>query len=55
MKKLIYLSAILVLQLISCKKDNVDIPIGTIKVEIGGSTSTFNIQANGDSIYNGNY
>ncbi len=29
----------------SCKKDKLDIPIGTIKVEIGGSTSTFNIQA----------
>lgn len=45
MKKLIFLSAILVLQLISCKKNNVDIPIGTIKVEIGGSASTFNVQA----------
>ncbi len=39
------LSVMMVLLLFSCKKDATDIPIGTIKVDIGGSTSTFSVQA----------
>ena len=31
--------------LFSCKKDATDIPIGTIKVDLGGSATTFSVQA----------
>ena len=44
-KKLIHLSTILTLLLFSCKKDPVDIRIGTIKVDINGTAFTFNVQA----------
>jgi large exoprotein involved in heme utilization and adhesion len=45
MKMIISLSALLTLMLFSCKKDDADIPIGTIKVDINGSAYTFNLQA----------
>ena len=45
MKKIIYLSVLLVLQLLACKKDKIDLPIGTIKVDIGGVASTFSVNA----------
>ena len=44
MKKIISLSALLTLMFFSCKKDDTDIPIGTIKVDINGSAYTFNLQ-----------
>jgi len=45
MKKIIHLLAILTILLFSCKKDPVDIRIGTIKVDINGTAYTFNVQA----------
>ena len=45
MNKIFFLSAILVTLFFSCKKDDTDIPIGTIKVDINGSSYTFNLQA----------
>ena len=45
MNKNIFLSAILVALLFSCKKEATDIPIGTIKVDINGSAYTFREQA----------
>ena len=45
MKKIIHLSIILFTLLFSCKKDPVDIPIGTIKVDINGTDYTFSVQA----------
>jgi hypothetical protein len=45
MKKIIFISAILVSLLFSCKKDETDIPIGTIKVDINGVAYTFSEQA----------
>lgn len=44
MKKIIQFSAILSTLLFSCKKD-VEIRIGTIKVDINGTAYTFNVQA----------
>ena len=44
MKMIISLSALLTLMLFSCKKDDTDIPMGTIKVDINGSAYTFNVQ-----------
>ena len=45
MKKYITLSVMMALLLFSCKKDATDIPIGTIKVDIGGNNSSFSVQA----------
>jgi len=47
MKKIFYflLTCCVTITTISCKKDATDIPIGTIKVDIGGSNSTFSVQA----------
>jgi len=46
MKKNLCLSLIISLLFFSCKKDSVDnIPIGTIKVDLGGIANTFSIQA----------
>lgn len=47
MKKLFYflLACYVTISTISCKKDATDIPIGTIKVKIGGADYTFNEQA----------
>lgn len=47
MKKLlnILLASFVTILTISCKKDATDIPIGTIKVKIGGTDFTFNVQA----------
>ena len=47
MKKLLSVSLIMFISaiVISCKKDPTDIPIGTIKVDIGGNPSTFSVQA----------
>ncbi|MEO5946509.1 MAG: hypothetical protein ABIP79_06800 [Chitinophagaceae bacterium] len=47
MKKLYYflLISCLIIFSIACKKDRLDIPIGTIKVDINGNSSTFSIQS----------
>ena len=45
MKKVMALSVTIVCVLFSCKKDITDIPIGTIKVDIGGVANTFSVQA----------
>ena len=47
MKKILYflLASLVTLNTISCKKDATDIPIGTIKVKIGGTDNTFSVQA----------
>lgn len=47
MKKILYflLASLVTLNTISCKKDATDIPIGTIKVKIGGTDYTFSVQA----------
>ncbi|MEO7523965.1 MAG: hypothetical protein ABIT58_07705 [Ferruginibacter sp.] len=47
MKKLYYVLVIscLIISSIACKKDRMDIPIGTIKVDINGKSSSFSVQA----------
>jgi hypothetical protein len=47
MKKIFYFLPVICLTIIavSCKKDPLDIPLGTIKVDIGGTEYKFNIQA----------
>ena len=47
MKKLynILLISCLTISAITCKKDGADIPIGTIKVDINGNSSSFSVQA----------
>lgn len=46
MKKLYYVLLIscLILSAIACKKDRMDIPIGTIKVDIDGYSSSFSVR-----------
>ncbi len=47
MKNIFYflLASFVTISTISCKKDATNIPIGTIKVKIGGVDYTFNLQA----------
>lgn len=45
MKKFIFITLLTSLLFVSCKKDKMDIPIGTIKVDINGNSSSFNVQA----------
>lgn len=45
MKKIMPLLVLISFLLFSCKKDATDIPIGTIKVDLGGSATTFSVQA----------
>jgi hypothetical protein len=57
MKKMFLLPAILLIGFTSCKKnsDNKDIPVGTISVSIGGTTTSFNhtAKALAGSVQNG--
>ena len=45
------LLVLIVFLLFSCKKDATDIPISTIKVEIGGSATTFSVQAKATRLF----
>lgn len=44
-RKYFFMPVIIILLFSSCKKDPLDIPLGTITVSIGGAKTTFNVQS----------
>jgi len=44
-KKLCFITAISIFFFSACKKDPIDVPLGTFSASVGGTKTTFNIQS----------